>query len=687
MPEIGNFAVILVFVFSAYAALSGVIGAKTENRKLVRSSERAVIVAFAMITLAIVALWTLLLTDSFNVAYVAAHSNRDLPFFYKFSSLWSGQEGSLLFWGWLLSIYSIICVLQNRNRHRAMMPYVIAVLMTTQCFFAILDLFAANPFATLAVASAGGGMQPFAPADGSGLNPLLQYPMMVIHPVMLYLGYVGFIVPFAFAIAAMSTKQLGDTWIKTTRRWTMVAWFFQSCGILLGAAWAYHVLGWGGYWGWDPVENASLMPWLMGTAFLHSVMIQEKKGMLKVWNMVLVILTFFLCIFGTFLTRSGVVSSVHAFAQSSIGNYFVVFMALILAVSFTLLFDRLKYLKSENQLDSVVSRESSFLFNNLILLAACFAVFWGTMFPVISEAVKGVKITVGAPYFNRINVPIALFLLFLTGVGPLFAWRHTSIKSLKKNFLLPVVLSLALGVGLFVAGMRDVYALMCFMLCLFVTVTIVAEFYKGARARGKSAGEDFLTALVNLTHRNTRRYGGYLIHFGIVLVFMGIAGAAFNQQARADMAVGQRATIGPYTLQCDAIDSADNPNYSSQRATLTVFKNGVKQNYTLYPEQRLYKASGQPTTEIALHSTPQEDLYVVFSGTVNSNKAIIQVFLNPLVLWIWIGGLVVVFGTIVAMIPSKGEMERRAAWETEWEKIITTHEAEIANSSREELRA
>ncbi len=684
MPEIGNFAVILVFVLSAYAVLAAVLGAKRDDRKLVRSAERAVIVCFAMVTMAVITLWTLLLTDSFNVAYVAAHSNRDLPFFYKFSSLWAGQEGSLLFWGWLLSIYSIACVLQNRNRHRAMMPYVIAVLMTTQCFFSILNLFVANPFSTLALA---GGTQPFAPPDGNGLNPLLQYPMMVIHPVMLYLGYVGFIVPFSFAIAAMMTKQLGDTWIKTTRRWTMVAWFFQSCGILLGAAWAYHVLGWGGYWGWDPVENASLMPWLMGTAFLHSVMIQEKKGMLKVWNMVLIILTFFLCIFGTFLTRSGVVSSVHAFAQSSIGGYFVAFLALILAFSLTLLFDRLKYLKSENQLDSVVSRESSFLFNNLVLLAACFAVFWGTMFPVISEAVKGVKITVGAPYFNKINVPIALFLLFLTGVGPLFAWRNTSLKSLKKNFLVPTVAALAFGVVLGVLGVRDVYALMCFMLCLFVTITIVLEFYKGARARGKSSGEDFLTALVSLTHRNTRRYGGYVIHFGMVLVFMGIAGAAFNKQVRADMAVGERASIGAYTLECDAIDDSDNPNYAAQRATITVYKNGKKQDYTLRPEQRFYKASGQPTTEVALHSTPQEDLYVVFSGTVNSDKAIIQAFLNPLVLWIWIGGLVVVFGTIVAMIPSKGEMERRAAWETQWEKIITTQEAELAGSPQGEASA
>lgn len=687
MPEMGNFATILVLVFSAYAVLAAVLGARLDNRKLIRSAERAVIVSFSMITLAVIVLWALLLTDSFNVAYVSAHSNRDLPFFYKFSSLWSGQEGSLLFWGWLLSIYSIICVLQNRNRHRAMMPYVIAVLMTTQCFFAILHLFVANPFSTLAVAGAGGGMQPFAPPDGNGLNPLLQYPMMVIHPVMLYLGYVGFIVPFAFAMAALITRQLGDTWIKTTRRWTMVAWFFQGVGILLGAAWAYHVLGWGGYWGWDPVENASLMPWLMGTAFLHSVMIQEKKGMLKVWNMVLIILTFFLCIFGTFLTRSGVVSSVHAFAQSSIGTYFVTFLALILAFSLTLLFDRLKYLKSESPLDSLVSRESSFLFNNLILLAACFAVFWGTMFPVISEAVKGVKITVGAPYFNKINVPIGLFLLFLTGVGPLFAWRHTSIRSLKKNFILPSILALALGAVLFALGVRDGYALMSFMLCLFVTVTIVAEFYKGARARRRSSEEGFVTAIVNLTHRNTRRYGGYIIHFGIVLIFMGIAGVAFNKQVKADMAVGEQASIGAYTLQCDAIQDEDTPNYASQRALLSVYRNGVKQKYTLRPEQRFYKASGQPTTEVALHSTGVEDLYVVFSGTVNSDKAIIQAFVNPLVMWIWIGGLVVVFGTVVAMIPSKGEMERRAAWEVEWEKIITTREEELVKGVQEETRA
>src|SRR5581483_1388513 len=440
--QIGQFALAFAWVVTAYSIVASLLGIRLKNDNLIASGRNAALGTFASITTAIVCLGYLFAISDFSFKYIAAHSNRDLPIYFKISSIWGGQEGSLLFWGWLLTVYTALVIIQNWRKHSAMMPYVTAVLMTTSLFFTTLHLFAVNPFNQTVILQSQIAPLPFVPRDGQGLNPLLQDPYMVIHPPMLYLGFVGFAVPFAFAIAAMITKQLGDTWIRTTRRWTMVAWMFLSIGIMLGGKWAYHELGWGGFWGWDPVENASLMPWLIGTAFLHSVMVQEKKGMMKIWNMVLVIMAYIMSIFGTFLTRSGVVNSVHAFAQSSIGGYFAAFIVIGLSASFYLLFDRLPYLKSENQMESMVSRESSFLFNNLILLAACFAVFWGTMFPVISEAVTGTKITVSAPFFNKVNVPIAIFLMFLTGVGPLLAWRKASTDSLKRNFLTPAIVAL-----------------------------------------------------------------------------------------------------------------------------------------------------------------------------------------------------------------------------------------------------
>src|SRR3989449_3168234 len=413
-----------------------------------------------------------------------------------------------------------------------MMPYVVAVLMGTSFFFPWMHLFIVNPFDQRVFGQAGVSPLRFVPRDGNGLNPLLQDAYMVIHPPMLYLGFVGFAVPFAFAMAAMITKQLGDTWIRTTRRWTMVTWMFLSIGILLGGKWAYHELGWGGFWAWDPVENASLMPWIIGTAFLHSVMVQEKKGMLKVWNMVLIILTFIMSIFGILLTRSGMWHSVHAFAQSPVGGYFRAFIIVALSGALYLLFDRLPYLKSENQMESIVSRESSFMFNNLILLAACFAVFWGTMFPIISEAATGSKITVGPPFFNKVNVPIAIFLMFLTGVGPLLAWRRASTNSLKRNFLSPAVIALASGVALYFRGVQHFYAWLSIVMSIFVTLTIIREFYKGAAARSSGTGETFLEAIVNLTLRNTRRYGGFVFCFRFFPPFFGWGGGAFPPGTR-----------------------------------------------------------------------------------------------------------------------------------------------------------
>jgi cytochrome c-type biogenesis protein CcmF len=465
------------------------------------------------------------------------------------------------------------------------------------------------------------------------------------------------VVPFAFAMGSLITRQPGDAWIHTTRRWTLVTWLFQSCGIMLGAAWAYHVLGWGGYWGWDPVENASLLPWLSGTAFLHSVMMQEKKGMMKVWNMTLVSATFFLCIFGTFLTRSGVVSSVHAFAQSAIGKYFVTFLAIGIAATVYLILDRLDYLKSESQLESVISRESSFLFNNLILLASCFAVLWGTLFPIISEKFGTEKISLDAAWFNRLMIPIGLFLLFLTGVGPLFAWRRTSAESLRRNFQWPGIASLVLVGALVAAGVRHFYALISFGFCLFVALTVFNEFWKGARSIGRRNQMNVVRAMVELTHRNTRRYGGYLVHMGIVLMFIGWTGAAFNQNEVREVKVGDHMSIGHYRLQVADIQQGENDNYVWHRALMQVTRDGNEIG-TMEPERRFYKASQQGTSQVAVRQRLNEDLYLNFAGmTEDNSRAILQSYVFPLVSWVWIGGLLLIGGTLVALVPSKVKMQ------------------------------
>ncbi|MBI3933738.1 MAG: heme lyase CcmF/NrfE family subunit [Acidobacteria bacterium] len=652
MEIIAGFSLCLALVLTVYALTASIVGVAQEKDRLIYSSYRAVAAVWLAVSISIGILLYAFFNDNFYISYVAAHSNRALPWFYKITSLWAGQEGSLLFWSWLLAGYATLAVWINREKHRSMMPYVVATLAVVQGFFLILNVFVASPFQLLAM-NQGGAMVVQGPLDGNGLNPLLQYPAMAIHPPMLYLGYVGFTVPFAFAMATLITEQAGEKWIETTRRWTMVTWLFLAIGIMLGARWAYAVLGWGGYWGWDPVENASLMPWLTGTAFLHSVMMQEKRGMMKVWNMVLIFSTFFLCIFGTFLTRSGVVSSVHAFAQSAIGPYFVSFLGAGILIAGWLLLERLDYLKSNQQLDSLVSRESSFLFNNLLLLAACFAVLWGTLFPVITEAVKGVKISVGAPFFNKVNIPIGLLLLFLTGVGPLFAWRKTSLGSLKKNFLYPGVVALGVGAMLFALGVREFYPQVSFILCVFVGLTVVLEFYRGAHVISQKSGASLLASAVVLTRRNTRRYGGYIVHFGMVLMFIGFTGTAFNTEREQGMLVGDRMELGRYSFRLADLTEADNPNFAAEHAVVELYR-GDRLLDVMRPERRFYKASRQPSTEAAIRPRLNEDIYVVFAGMDEDQQhAVINVHLNPLVNWIWLGGFIVVMGTLIALIPSR----------------------------------
>jgi len=657
MSYIGSFALLVALGLSVYSFVAGILALAREgpgSERLGETARRAGVATFAAVLLASVVLVTAAFQDDFSNSYIFHHSNRDLSAPYKFAVLWSGQEGSLLFWSLLLGTYGFVLRIRHKTDQR-LFAYASVIIAAVQVFFLLLLNFAAHPFAM---------MQGSLPADGNGLNPLLQYPEMVIHPPMLYLGYVGFTIPFAFALGALIMKYPGEKWIHITRRWTMVTWAFLTVGIFLGAHWAYAVLGWGGYWGWDPVENASLMPWLTGTAFLHSVMMQEKRGMLKMWNIWLVFATFWLAILGTFLTRSGIISSVHAFAQSSIGTWFAWFLALSFA-TFVFFFVRNKsHLRSEHKLESLVSRESSFLFNNLLLLLACFTVLWGTWFPKISEWVEDSKITVGPPFYNKVAVPVALLLLLLTAVGPLLAWRKTSLDSLKRNFLWPTYGSVAVGVAMIIFGVRpwnDIsyfYSLMAAMLAMLVGLTVLSEFVRGGRVIAGKSGQGLLGAMLHLWHRNTRRYGGYIVHFGVAVVIIGILGAPFNKEAEREMGYGDKMSIGPYTLVCRSFTQEDKPNYGSEWAIIDVFK-GDRQITTMYPERRFYKASQQTQTIPQIHPTISEDfllvkdLYLVYEGVnQDSGHPIIKAHLNPLVPWIWIGLIVMVFGTVTALVPN-----------------------------------
>jgi len=669
MPEFGSFTLLLALALSTYALLAGIIAlrqlatgsrGRIEPERLAETARRAGIATFVVISCAAFALVWAAFTADYSVAYILHHTNRALPTAYKFSALWSGQEGSLLLWAWLLSAYGFVL----RVRHKVDMrltAYASTILAAIQLFFLLLLNFAAPPFAIQP-----GPLQP----DGFGLNPLLQYPEMVIHPPMLYLGYVGFSVPFAFALGALMMRYPGEKWIHITRRWTMVTWLFLTCGIFLGAHWAYSVLGWGGYWGWDPVENASLMPWLTGTAFLHSVMMQEKRGMMKGWNVWLIFATFMLTILGTLLTRSGIVSSVHAFAQSPIGYWFYAFLIIVFAVCLFTFFKQRDHLVSENKLESLVSRESSFLFNNLMLLAACTTVIIGTFFPILSEYVTGSKVTLGAVYYNRVMLPIGLFLLFLTGIGPLLAWRSTSLKAIRRNFILPgiavgatAIILMACGVRLWNAGydmQAMIFSLIAFSLGAGVITAVSSEFLRGAGVVSTQTGKNIFNSMVILIRRNTRRYGGYIVHFGVVVIFIGIAGGAFNQSREMEMGFHDSLTLGGYTVICQSFSQDSNPNFDTEYALLDVYHHGKKITQ-LAPERRFYNASQQTSTVVADHSTLERDLYVIYEGkNPDTDRPIIKVFLNPLIAWIWIGVLVIVLGTFVALIPKLEPVAREA---------------------------
>ncbi len=645
MTDIGYIALLLALVASIYAAIAFVFGVRGRHRQLIDSARNGLLAVFGLVSISVAVLVYALVTHNFQIEYVALYTSRDTSLPYLLSALWAGNDGSLLFWAWLLSLFAAVVVLQKRKVGKALVPYASSIIMVTQAFFIILLLSVSNPFHKLS----------FIPADGMGLNPMLENPGMIIHPPVLLAGYVGLTIPFAFAIAALLSRRLSDEWLVAIRRWTLLAWLLLGVGNIIGAWWAYVELGWGGYWAWDPVENASFMPWLVATAFLHSIMMQRRRGMLKVWNMVLIILTFSLVIFGTFLTRSGIISSVHTFAESALGPFFLVFIGVILFGSLGLLYYRSKELKGEAEMESLVSRESTFLLNNLLLVGAAFAIFLGTVFPVISEAVRGVKISVGAPFFNQVNGPIFLAVILLAGVCTLIGWRRVSIKNLVRNFLWPLVATLILGIGLFVLGIREWYALVAFSVCSFVLFTIFSEWFRGARARHRMRAENYLKAFFGLLGANRPRYGGYIVHIAIVLIAIGIVGSSiYNVEKEVTLKPGESMTINNYTLTYEGIDHYQTQSKEVVSATLSVYNRG-KLIGKLIPEKYFHRSYEQ-VTEVAIRSTLLEDLYVILIGWDEDGTTAFKVLVNPLVNWIWIGGVVFVIGGLIAFWPDRRKL-------------------------------
>lgn len=644
MADIGYIALILALVASIYSAIAFVFGTRRGDARLVASAKNSLLAVCGLVSVSVAILVYALVTHDFQIEYVASYTSSDLSLPYLLSALWAGNSGSLLFWAWLLSIFAVVVVLQKRDIGKELVPYASAIIMGTAAFFFALLLFVSNPFQKLA----------FVPAEGMGLNPLLENPGMLFHPPFLLAGYVGFTIPFAFAIAALFARKFGDEWIITIRRWTLVAWLFLGIGNLLGAWWAYAELGWGGYWAWDPVESASFMPWLVATAFLHSIMMQRRRGIFKKWNMVLIILTFSLTIFGTFLTRSGVLSSVHTFAASPLLGYsFLAFIGVVLFGSLGLLYLRSTELKGEAEMESLVSRESTFLLNNLLIVGAAFAIFLGTVFPLISEAVRGVKISVGAPFFDQVNGPIFLAVILLTGICTLIGWRRASTKNLVRNFLWPGVAAIGLGVALFILGIREWFALIAFPVFGFVLFTIFSEWFRGTRARCRMRGENYLKAFWGLIRANKPRYGGYIVHIGIVIFAIGVGGSSFySVEKEVTLRLGDSMTIKNYTLTYESIDSYETESKTVVTTTLSAYNQG-KFIGKLIPEKYFHRTYEQPVTEVAIRSTLLEDLYVILIGWDADGTTAFKVLVNPLVMWLWIGGGVVVLGGVIAFWPDR----------------------------------
>ncbi len=671
IANLGFGILVVTFFVTVYSAVAAVLSKGNDVQRaagMVESARRAMLLTFPLLTIAAGLLIYLLVNNHFEVQFVYEVTSRSMPTYLKVTAWWGGQAGSLLFWSWLMSAFASLVTLRKWDRDREFLPWVILVACVTLAFFIGMTAFFENPFRMLYQTSAGVDayfIQPansilYTPEDGRGLNPLLRHPGMIIHPPMLYLGFVSFVIPFAFAMAALITGRTDDRWIRITRRWTLWAWLFLTFGLVLGGRWAYDVLGWGGYWGWDPVEIAAFMPWLTGTAFLHSVMIQEKRGMLKHWNMLLVILTYDLVIFGTFLTRSGVLSSVHAFAQSAIGPLFFGYIIITFVASVGLLIYRWAELRSETEMTSLLSREALFLFNNLLFMSILVVCFWGVIYPLTSELFTGQKVTVGPAFYERANGPLFAGLLFLMGIAPLSAWGHSTAKTLGRAIWKPTISAVIITAILYATYTTNIYAIIGFFLVAYVILVTLYEYWRGARARQTSKNENIFTAFVNLTARDRRRYGGYIVHVSMMLMAIGILGIElFQMETQGTMEVGQQKSIGGYDVTYDEIAQFIGPDGREvTRAVLSVYQGGEYLG-ELYPRIDYYFDAQQTMTIPGQRSTMKDDLYVLLVNwePASATGATFKIYVNPLVNWLWMGSLLFLAGIFIAAWPDK-EPER-----------------------------
>jgi cytochrome c-type biogenesis protein CcmF len=639
----GHTSIFLALLFALWGVVSPILAYRGNSERYFRFTRIAILAQFILVTLAAASLIYGLVTTDFSIRYVAFNTTRATPVYYRVTGLWGALEGSLLLWEWILIIFSGLVAWIYWDRQRETIPWVLMVFSIVSAFFLGVIAFISNPFETISPV----------PLDGRGLNPLLEDANMMTHPPLLYTGFVGLMVPYAFAIAALIRGKLDEAWIVATRRWTIIAWLFLTLGNLVGAWWSYHVLGWGGYWAWDPVENAAFMPWLPATAFLHSVQVQERRRMLKVWNLSLIIIAFSLTIFGTFLTRSGILSSIHAFSSGPVGGVFLGFLAVVLLGSFGLLAFRAELLKGQPEVDSIVSRESAFLLNNIVLVSALFTIFLGTIFPLLSEAIAGTQVSVGAPYFNSVTVPLFLLLVFLMGVGPMIAWRRASWDNLKRNFLWPSAGALIFAIALFFWRLRDFLPLLGFTLLAFVMLTIFYDTGLALRARRRVAGEGVFRGLVTLARRNQRRYGGLVVHLGVVLIVLGIAGSmAYSVEREATMSLKEHLNIGRYLIQFEGLKGLQQPTHFRVEGSFRIFHGGEEWG-VLAPALKFFPNQQSPVGRAVHQSRISEDLYLILSGfsELDKNHATLKVLVRPLIVWIWIGGFVVVLGTLLAILP------------------------------------
>lgn len=641
---VGSFLLCLSMATALFSGVFFIIGTLRSYGNATLVAQRANVVTFALVSGAAALIVYAFVSNNYSLQYVYGYSSKTLPLFFKVTGLWAGLDGSLLLWTWLVSLYAFIVLKQNQVKNADWMPYINACMMLVIVFFLGLMLYFNNPFTPVP-----GNV---VPQDGRGLNPLLQNIAMVVHPPMLYLGFTGFTVPFGFLVAALITRRLDNSWIEDTRRWTIVAWFFLGIGLILGGAWAYVELGWGGFWAWDPVENAGLLPWLLATAYIHSVLIQKKRGMLKIWNATLVILIFMLTIFGTYLTRSGIVQSVHAFGENkALGMAFLIFLAAIGTASFYLVYTRLEELKSDNTLKSYFSKESAFLFNNVALLISAFTVLWGTMFPTLSEWITGDRITVGQPFFNRIMAPVALVLIFLMGVGPMISWKSTTLRNLKSNLMWPFLGGIVGGVVIYFAGVTHWYVVGSMGLSVFVLLTIFLEFYRGVKVTKLQKNLETLPALFDLMAYSNRRFGGYIVHLGILFIFVGIAGSVYKSEADFSLLPGGEYSFRSYQFKYDSHHIDENEHRVSMTAHVSVFQDG-KVLKILNPSKNFYFASEQPTTEAAIYQTPLLDVYMIIGNMDPKNgRTDFKVTLNPYISFMWIGGIVLLLGVVLVLMP------------------------------------